>query len=439
MKPGVKRIAEKARQYKKLCFTSLAHHIDRATLWENINKIPRNTAVGVDKQKTDEAKAKFATWSREMMNAVHKRGYKPPPTRRVYIPKPGRAQMRPISVPTITDRVLQKSVADVLGAIYENDFLDCSFGGRPNKSAHQAVATLHKVITSKKVSYVFEADLKNFFGSLSQEWVERFLAVRVKDPRITILIKRWLHAGVMEENKWHPTTEGTVQGGPISVLISNIYLHYVLDLWIEKVVKPKMQGEIYYVRYLDDFVLCFQYQSDARRFQNVLSKRLSKFSLSLEPSKTRLIKFGRFAERDHSNRNTKPKTINFLGFIFYCSKNRFNRFKVGIKTEKSRLRRSFSKMKEVLRRYRHEPLSRQRKRINVMLLGHFRYYGIAGNWHAIKCFFNFTTRYWRKMLSSRSQNGKLTWENFNKYLQKFPLCKPRIYLPYRNIEMLACL
>jgi len=281
------------------------------------------------------------------------------------------------------------------------------------------------------------ADLKNFFGSLNQDWVKRFLSIRVKDPRITSLIKRWLKAGVMEEGEWQETTEGTAQGGPISVLISNLYLHYVLDMWIEQVVTPRMHGEVYYVRYLDDFVLCFQLHTDAIRFQKALSQRLNKFSLTLEPSKTRLVEFGRLAEGKAKRKGTKPETLYFLGFTFYCSKNRFNRFKVGVKTEKSRLRRSLAKMKESLKRNRHAPLFEQRKLVKAIISGHCCYYGIAGNWHAISCFNHATVRYWRKMLSSRSQNGKVSWDKFNHFLKKFPLCKPRIYLPYREIRKMA--
>ncbi len=314
MRVGIERIAEKARADRKLRFTSLAHHIDRERLWEHLNKIAASTAVGIDKQDKEAAKANFANWADGMIDAVHKRSYKAPPSRRVYIPKPGKSEKRPIAVPTVSDRALQKSVAEVLNAIYENDFLENSFGGRPNRSAHQAVATLSKALTYQKVNYVFEADLKNFFGSLNQDWVERFLSLRVGDPRILILIKKWLKAGVMEGSEWQATKEGTVQGGSISVLISNLYLHYVLDLWIEKVVKPRMRGEIHYVRYLDDFVLCFQYESDAKRFQKSLSQRLSKFSLTLEASKTKLIEFGRFAEAKAKRQNTKPETFYFLGF-----------------------------------------------------------------------------------------------------------------------------
>jgi RNA-directed DNA polymerase len=369
MTTGIERIVTKAREDKKLRFTSLAHHITLPRLWDNLKKIPLTTAVGIDQQDVKSAKETFANWSSEMLEEIHRKGYKPPPTRRVYIPKPGKTQLRPISVPTVIDRGLQKTVADVLNAIYEEDFLDCSFGGRPNRSAHQAVATLHTAVSAKKVSWIYEADLKNFFGSLNQDWVERFLSLRVGDPRIMTLIRRWLKAGVMEDGQLWATTEGTVQGGPISVLISNIYLHYVLDLWIEKVVKPRMKGEVYYIRYLDDFVLCFQYHADAVRFRDVLVKRLEKFSLQLEPSKTRLVEFGRFAEKWAKTKGKKLETIYFLGFTLYCSKNRLGRYKVGMKTEKSRLKRSYAKMKRVLRRDRHKSLPEQRKMINVMLSG----------------------------------------------------------------------
>lgn len=439
MTTGIERIATKSREDRKLRFTSLAHHITQLGLLENLYKIPTSTAAGIDQQDVKSAKENFATWAEKMISEIHRGGYKPPPTRRVYIPKPGKTQLRPIAVPTVADRALQKTVADVLNAIYEQDFLNCSFGGRPNRSAHQAVATLHTAISAKKVGWIYEADLKNFFGSLNQDWVERFLSLRVGDPRIMTLIKRWLKAGVMEDGQLQATTEGTVQGGPISVLISNIYLHYVLDLWIEKVVKPKMKGEVYYVRYLDDFVLCFQYHADAVRFRDVLVKRLEKFSLQLEPDKTRLVEFGRFAAKWAKVNEKKLETIYFLGFTLYCSKNRLGRFKVGIKTEKSRLKRSHAKMKMVLRRDRHKSLPEQRKMINVMLSGHYRYYGVAGNGQSLNRFYYFTLKYWRKVLSSRSQNGKVNWKRYNRILELFPLCRPKLYLPYEAMPKLAML
>jgi RNA-directed DNA polymerase len=398
-----------------------------------------NTSVGVDKQNVKSAKESFDSWSKVMLQSMHNKGYKPPPTRRVYIPKPGKTAMRPIAVPTVQDRCLQKSVSDVLNSIYEQDFLPCSYGGRPKRSAHQAIANLNVAISARKVSWVFEADLKNFFGSLNQDWVEQFLKHRVGDLRITNLIRRWLKAGVMEEGKHLESNTGTAQGGPISVLISNIYLHYVLDLWIEKAVKPKMLGEVYYIRYLDDFVLCFQHRSDAMRFKQVLPKRLEKFSLELEPSKTKLLEFGRFAKQNASSRGKKVDTFNFLGFTFYCDRNRRGGFKVGMKTEKSRLSRSYAKMKLVLQRIRHRPIREQSKLINIMLNGHYRYYGVGGNWRCIDHFLNFTLRYWRKALSSRSQNGKVNWKKFHNILKIFPLSQPKLYLSFKAISKMATL
>ena len=216
-----------------------------------------------------------------MLESVHRKGYRAPPIRRVYIPKPGKREKRPLGVPCVTDRALQRSVAEAMSAIYEQDFLPCSFGGRPGRSAHHALATLNELIAGRKVSWVLEADLKNFFGSLDHGWLFRFVEQRVGDPRIVSLIRRWLKAGVLEDGEWHPNEEGTPQGGSISVLLSNLYLHYVLDLWFDRVVQPRLKGEAYLVRYIDDFVLCFQYRENALRVQDALRKRLGKFGLNL--------------------------------------------------------------------------------------------------------------------------------------------------------------
>ena len=233
---------------------------------------------------------------------MHRQGYRAPEIRRVYIPKPGKQEKRPLGVPCVSDRALQRSTAQVLSAIYEQDFLPCSFGGRPGQGAHHALATFNEVIAGGKVGWVLEADLKNFFGSLSHEWVLRFVEHRVGDPRMISLIRRWLKAGVLEDGEVHPNEEGTPQGGSISVLLSNLYLHYVLDLWFERVVKPRLQGEAYLVRYIDDFVLCFQYREDALRVQDALCKRLGRFGLTLEPTKTKLVEFGRFAQTNARRR-----------------------------------------------------------------------------------------------------------------------------------------
>jgi group II intron reverse transcriptase/maturase len=330
-------------------------------------------------------------------------------------------------------------VAQVLTAIYEQDFLACSFGGRPGLSAHHALATLTEVIAGTSVSYVLEADLKNFFGSLDHGWLLRFLDRRVGDPRITDLIRRWLKAGILEEGRLTPNEAGAPQGGSVSVLLSNLYLYQVLDLWFERVVKPRLRGEAYLIRYIDDFVICFQYREDAERVQAVLSKRLNKFALALEPSKTKLIRFGRSAQREARAVGKQPETFSFLGFVHYCTRNRKGNFKLGRKTEKSRLRRSIARLTELMREIRHWSLKEQADAINQVLRGHYAYYGLAGNFWSIRKVYCRVTRYWYKMLCSRSWRGKFTWEVFNRVLARFPLQRPQLRLSYGQLQSHAVL
>lgn len=254
MKTKLEEIAVKAQKEPNLKFTSIAHHVTKELILECLKHIPNKSAVGIDGIDVEEAKGNFDIWADEMISSIHRKSYKPPAVRRVWIPKPGKDEKRPIGVPCVADRALQRSVATVLSAIYEQDFLNCSFGGRPGRSAHNALSTINETISGKKVSWVLEADLKNYFGSLDHGWLLEFVEHRVGDPRIISLIRRWLRAGVMEDGKIELSEVGTPQGGSISVLLSNIYLHYVLDLWFEKVVKPKLKGESYLVRYIDDFI-----------------------------------------------------------------------------------------------------------------------------------------------------------------------------------------
>lgn len=306
METELERIAAKARCEPKLRFTSLAHHITRDRVQRNLSKIPKRSAAGVDGQTVEAAKESFGEWIEPMLQSIHRQGYRAPAVRRVYIPKPGKTEKRPLGVPTVSDRALQRSTAEVLSAIYEQDFLPCSFGGRPELSAHHALSTLNEAIGGL-TGWVLEADLKNFFGSLSHEWMLRFIEHRVGDPRLISLIRRWLKAGVLEDGAVHPSDEGTPQGGSISVLLSNVYLHYVLDLWFERVVKTRLRGEARLVRYIDDFVICFQYRSDALQVEEALRHRLEKFGLTLEPNKTKLVEFGRFAQRDAGKRGIWPR------------------------------------------------------------------------------------------------------------------------------------
>ena len=439
MKTKLERIAAKARSNKRQRFTSLAHHITPQLLSESLSEIPYNTSAGIDRIDIKKALEKFSPWSQEVIKQMHQFGYRPPAARRVYIPKPGKMEKRPLNVPTVFDRTLQRSVSKLLTEIYEADFLDCSFGGRPKRNAHQAIATVKKAIMARRVNFVYEADLKNFFGSLNHGWVERFIDLRVGDPRITTLIKRWLKAGHMENSQHEVSTVGAAQGGPISVLLSNIYLHYVLDLWIEKVVKPKLSGEVYYVRYLDDFILCFEKKIDAERFERVLVRRLEKFSLELEPSKTRLIEFGRFANERVQRRKQKMQTFYFLGFTFFNSRAGNGGYALGIKTEKTRLKRSIAKLKQIICAKRHKPLLEQNLSINQFMTGTYCYYGIMGNIESLRQLYYYAIKQWRKSLSSRSQSGRVNWEKYRKILHHYPIRRPRIFIGYKQLYQMALL
>ncbi|WP_307449747.1 reverse transcriptase domain-containing protein [Paenibacillus sp. V4I3] len=352
----------------------------------------------------------------------------------------GKKEKRPLGVPAVADRALQRCTAEVLSAIYEQDFLNCSFGGRPGRGQHNALATLNEIISGKKVGWVLEADLKNFFGSLNHEWMMKFVEHRIGDPRILRLIQRWLKVGVLEDGVIHISEEGTPQGGSISVLLSNLYLHYVLDLWFEKAIKPRLKGEAYLIRYIDDFIVCFQYRRDAIRFQEALERRLCKFKLQLEPSKTRLIEFGRFASRHAKEKSKrKPETLYFLGFTHYCTRNQKGNFMVGRKTEKKRLKRSIGKVQETMRTFRHEPMKTQAAKVNQILRGHYAYYGMTGNIRCLIKVYQATDNYWRRMLSSRSQKSYVSWEKFDQLKLKFPLLRPKIFIPSDRIKSYAML
>jgi group II intron reverse transcriptase/maturase len=425
MTTGLERIATKALSDSKFQFNNLAHHLTEALLWESLKTIPLQSAVGVDQQAVEDARKEFQKWSPKCLSDIHNGGYRPPPVRRVYIPKPGKAEKRPIGVPTVIDRCLQRSTAKVLESIFEQDFLDCSYGGRPGRSAHHAVSYLKHTIQEKKISWVFEADLKNFFGSLDHTWLEKFVQDRVTDQRLLTLIRRWLKAGVMEHGVVSPSDRGTPQGGSISVVLSNIFLHYVLDLWFDRVVRPRLRGEAYLVRYLDDFVVCFQFYEDAGRFQTALKGRLAKFSLELEPSKTKLLEFGKFEKKASTQKDRKSPTFCFLGFRFFGFRLKWGYYTVATVVDGARRNRFIGRLKEKMRVMRHCTLKEQAKQTNAMLRGYFNYFAVPYGCKRLQPITRIAVRYWRKMLSSRSQSGRMTWKKFNVILNHYPLVRPK--------------
>lgn len=436
MSPGFERLAAKAHSDQQLKFTSLAHHITAELLQRNVLKIPLSSSAGVDRMSVSEARKQAKELARDTIDAIHRQGYRPPPVRRVFIPKPGKSELRPIGVPTVWDRAVQRSCAQVLEAIYEQDFLNYSYGGRPGRNCHQALGYLSQKIANGKVSWVMEADLKNFFGSLCHKHLLKFVEHRVGDPRITCLIRRWLKAGVMEEGTLKASESGTPQGGSISVILSNIYLHYVLDLWFEKVVKPRLKGEAYMVRYLDDFVVCFQYHTDAVRFHKALVNRLAKFRLELEPSKTRTVPMGKFADRDcRAQGGRKAPSLVFLGFTLYGMRYPWGYFGLGFKPAGVRVNRFLSTLKEDLRQHLHRPLAEQQQRINQKLRGFYNYFGLPLCSAVLAGIYRCAVIAWRRTLSKRSQSGRLNWAKFNEILKVYPLLRPK--LKFRHAEFLA--
>jgi RNA-directed DNA polymerase len=424
----------KVRSLQKLMLRSHANALLAVRRVTQLNR-GKNTP-GVDKVvvKTPKARGELVDHLQEFTP------WKAKPARRVYIPK-ANGKLRPLGIPVIVDRAMQAIAMNALEPEWEARFEGCSYGFRPGRGCHDAIAAVYNIARFKKKVWVLDADVKGAFGSLSHEWLLRFVEHRVGDPRLINLIRRWLKAGVMEDGAIHPSDEGTPQGGSISVLLSNLYLHYVLDLWFERVVRGRLRGEARLVRYIDDFVICFQYREDAIRVEAALRRRLEKFSLTLEPDKTRLVEFGRFAQRQAGKRGrTRPETLYFLGMTLYCSRNLKGNFKVGMRTEKSRLRRSLATLRERMRQIRHFAITDQAHEINLILRGHYAYYGIAGNLRSLLKVYRTVERYWRKMLQSRSRDGKrLTWEIFSKIKERCPLLRPKLRLPYGKLQALAVL
>jgi RNA-directed DNA polymerase len=317
METGLVRIAEIARQNPKERFTALIHHINQETLIECHQMVSGSKASGVDQVTKQAYGENLEANIADLIGRMKRQAYKPQPVRRVYIPKEGSNKMRPLGIPSYEDKLVQKGLARILNTIYEQDFLDCSFGFRPGRGCHDALKVLNHIIERKKVNYIVDADIRGFFDHVDHEWLMKFLELRIADPNLLRLIKRFLKAGVMEAGIVYDTPEGTPQGGLISPILANVYLHYVLDLWFEKVVKKRCQGEAYVVRYADDFVCCFQNKRDAEWFYSNLKERLKKFNLEVAEEKTRIIAFGRSAEKESKKQGKKkPDTFDFLGEYF---------------------------------------------------------------------------------------------------------------------------
>jgi RNA-directed DNA polymerase len=425
------RIRQAAKQRKKEVFTSLLHHISIDLLRLSFFAIKKDAASGVDGLTWQDYGADLERKLADLHDRVHRGAYRALPSRRQYIPKPDGRQ-RPIAIAALEDKIVQRATVAVLSAIYEEDFLGFSYGFRPKRSQHDALDALVVGITSKKVNYILDADIRGFFDEVNRSWLTRFLEHRIGDPRILHLIQKWLKAGILEDGVVTNSEKGTPQGSVASPLLANVYLHYAFDLWAKRWRRREATGDMIIVRYADDIVVGFEHESDARRFWDAMRERLQEFSLSLHPEKTRLIEFGRFAAANRRRRGLgKPDSFKFLGFTFICGKSLRGNF---LLKRRSRCDRMKAKIKEVageLRRRMHQSIPEQGTWLKQVITGYFAYHAVPTNWAALGAFRDEITKRWQWTLQRRSQKGSRTWEQMKKLADDW-LPKPRILHPWPN-------
>jgi group II intron reverse transcriptase/maturase len=423
------RVRQAARQRKKERFTTLLHHITVDTLRSAFHALKRKAAPGVDGVTWQDYEAELEPRLAALHERVHRGSYRPQPSRRVYIPKADGRQ-RPLAIAALEDKIVQGACVMVLNAVYEEDFLGFSYGFRPGRGPHDALDAVAEAITKRKVNYILDADIRDFFGSVSQQWLVRFLEHRVGDKRIIRLIRKWLRAGILEEGIVTVADRGTGQGSVISPLLGNIYLHYVFDLWAERWRRQEARGDMIVVRYADDLVAGFEHEDDARRFLDAMRERFATFALSLHPDKTRLIAFGRFAAVDRKKRGLgKPETFDFLGFTHICGVSRRGNFLLRRKTRHDRLRAKLREIKVELRRRMHQPIPTQGRWLRQVVTGHFVYYAVPTNSRALATFRRCAGALWRRTLRRRSQRDGFTWERMTKLVDAW-LPEPRILHPW---------
>jgi group II intron reverse transcriptase/maturase len=412
-----------------MVWTTLAHNIDLQWLHEAYRRTRKDGAAGVDGVTARKYEEALDANLMELLEQLKTGSYRAPAVRRVHIPKEGaQDKTRAIGIPTLSDKVLQRAVLMVLEPIYEQDFLNCSYVFRPSRGAHQALSGLWKALMDVGGGWVIDLDIQSFFDTVSRDHLHRFLDRRVRDGVIRRVIGKWLNAGVMEEGAvWYPEA-GTPQGGVISPLLSNVYLHEVLDRWFEHEVKPRLKGRAFIVRYADDAVLGFEQEEDARRVLAVLAKRFSRYGLTLHPEKTRLVEFRspRRDEESPGNGGHAGRHFDMLGFTHFWARSRKGRWVVKRKTAKGRFGRAIKRMAQWCREHRHLPIAVQHVAINRKLRGHYAYFGVTGNARALCRYRQETERTWRLWLNRRSQRARLTWERYKQLLKRYPLLPPRI-------------
>jgi len=423
MSPGILKVVERARREPEGRFHSLAHLIDVPALRRAYDRMRKDAAVGVDGMMKEQYGQDLEERLRDLHARLKSKRYRHQPIRRVHIPK-GQGKTRPIGISAFEDKLVQNSVREVLEAIYEQDFLDCSYGFRPGRRTHDAIRTLDRIVHRGEVNWILEADIVSFFDCVDRTALVEMLQTRVADGSLLRLIGKCLHVGVLDGAEFVRPKIGTAQGSVLSPMLGNVYLHYVLDLWFETEVKPRMRGRATLIRYCDDFIIGFEREDDARRVMNVLGKRLGRFGLTLHPDKTRLLPFRRPPARQQGGKG--PTTFDFLGFTLYWGRSRKGRWGMYCKTRSANLRRAIQSVYDWCRRHRHWTVREQHAAIVRRLRGHFNYFGVSGNFRSLLLLVEATKRAWFKWLCRRSQRKRLTWERFGDLLRALPLPRPQI-------------
>lgn len=424
------RIRQVARRDKEVQFTTLWHHVyDVDRLRESYYQLKRSSVPGIDEETWQTYGKDLEARLQELSSRLQRGAYRAKPVLRTYIPKADGGQ-RPIGIPVLEDKIVQRATAEVLNAVYEEDFLGFSYGFRPKRSAHDALDALAVGIQHRKVSWVLDADLSGFFDAIDHEWLRKFLEHRIADPRVHRHVQKWLNAGVLEDSSWRPVEEGTPQGGSISPLLANVYLHYVFDLWVQRWRKRNARGDVIVVRYADDFIVGFEHREDAERFLRDLTQRLGRFRLELHPDKTRLIEFGRFAaERRQRRGQGKPETFDFLGFTHWCDRSRSGKFLVRRQTSRKRLRAKLVKLRLQLRRRLHWRVPEVGRWLGSVVRGYFQYHAVPLNFRSLKNFHYRVVRLWYRTLRRRSQRSTVTRKRVDRLAARY-LPRPRILHPY---------
>lgn len=419
-------ISERAFREPDCQFTSLAHLLDERFLEHCYHRLGKDRASGVDGVTWSEYGEHLEENLRDLVARLKAKRYRPQPARRVHIPKDEHST-RPLGLPSLEDKIVQKGIALILEAIYEADFLDCSYGFRPGRSCHQALDAVDKTVMRNPINHVIDADIKGFFDNVSHEWMLKFLGVRIVDPSFLLLIRRFLKAGYMDSGQLVATERGTPQGGNLSPVLSNIFLHYVLDLWFEKRIKREVQGACFLVRYADDFVCLVQYQDDALHVEQALRERFAQFDLELHPEKTRVMSFGRYERENAKRQGRRVHTFDFLGFTHFCGRSRRGKFIVGRRTSRKKFRKKITELNDWLKRTRNFlPVKEWWPILAAKLRGHYQYYGVSGNMPQLQQYYRLALRLVLKWLNRRSQRRSFNWTRFNSYLEHYPLPTPRI-------------